>query len=158
MESLRDYLLARSTRSPDGCLIVHGYGRQRGVYQKLAGRAWAHVAAYVAFVGPLEPGLQIHHTCDAKDCIEPTHLRLGRHGETGRSRKQAPTCRNGHPREADPATGRLRGQCRRCNADAQRRWRTRQADERRRSLSPDGLAASRQRWQDLHGDSAANRP
>jgi hypothetical protein len=151
MESLRDYLLARSARGPDGCLIVRGYGEQRGVYQKAAGRAWAHVAAYVAFVGPLEPGLVIRHTCDVKDCIEPTHLRLASHAESHRSRKQSPTCRNGHAREVDPATGRLRRQCRHCNADAQRRWRTRRADERRRSLSPDGLAASRQRRQDLIG-------
>jgi hypothetical protein len=153
-ESLREYLLARSTRTLDGCLIVRGYGDEPGVYQKLAGRAWAHVAAYAVFVGPLQPGLEIHHTCDVKDCIEPTHLRLVSHAESCRLRAQAQTCRNGHRREVDPETGRLRRRCRRCNAEAQRRWRTRQADTRRRSLSPVGLAASRQRWQQLHGGSA----
>lgn len=145
-ESLREYLLARSTRTPDGCLIVRGYGSQPGVYQKVAGRAWAHIAAYAVFVGPLQPGLEVDHTCGVKDCIEPTHLCLTTHAENCRSRMQADACRNGHPREVDPATGRYRHQCRRCNADAQRRWRVRQAEERRRSLTPDGLEESRQRW------------
>jgi hypothetical protein len=149
-ESLRAYLLARSTPRPDGCRIVRGYGDHPGVYQKVAGRAWAHVAAYAVFVGPLRPGLEVHHTCQAKDCIEPTHLRLATHADNARSRVQVPTCRSGHAREVDPATGRLRRQCRQCNADAQRRVRGRQADARRRSLSPDGLATSRRRWDDLH--------
>ncbi|MFC0531929.1 HNH endonuclease signature motif containing protein [Phytohabitans kaempferiae] len=145
-ESLRALLLERSTRRPDGCLIVEGYGRQRGVYQKIAGRAWAHIAAYAVFVGPIDPGLEVDHTCGVKDCVEPTHLRQVSHAENCRSRAQAPTCRNGHERELDPATGRLRRQCRACNAEAQQRWRARQAAERAASMTPQGLAESKTRW------------
>jgi hypothetical protein len=146
-ESLREYLLARSHReAAGGCLIVRGYGPQREGYQKLAGRAWAHIAAYAVFVGPLDPTLEVDHTCGVKDCIEPNHLRQRSHAENCRSRAQVPTCRNGHPREPDPATGRLRRQCRACNAEAQRRWRQRQAADRRRSATPEGLAESRRRW------------
>jgi hypothetical protein len=151
-ETLRTLLLARSTRRPDGCLIVQGYGTQRGVYQKIAGRAWAHIVAYAVFVGPIDPDLEIDHTCGVKDCVEPTHLRQISHAENCRSRAQAPTCRNGHEREIDPATGRLRRQCRACNAEAQQRWRTRQAAERAASMTADGLAASKARWDRLAAD------
>ncbi|WP_173162990.1 HNH endonuclease signature motif containing protein [Phytohabitans suffuscus] len=144
-ESLRALLLARSTRRPDGCLIVQGYGTRRGIHQKIAGRAWAHIVAYAVFVGEIDPDLEVDHTCGAKDCVEPTHLRQVSHADNCRSRVPAPTCRNGHEREIDPSTGRLRRQCRACNAEAQRRWRARQADERSASLTPAGLAASKAR-------------
>lgn len=128
-ESLRAYLLGRAERSPTGCLVVRGYGGRRGVHQKLAGRAWAHVAAYVVFVGGYRPDLEVRHDCGVPDCIEPTHLRQLSHADNCRERRQQPTCRNGHDREVDPATGRFRKVCRRCNSDAQRRWRERRAAE-----------------------------
>ncbi|WP_434740046.1 HNH endonuclease [Micromonospora sp. SH-82] len=126
-DSLRAHLLDRSVRQDDGCLIVRGYGTQRGIYQKVAGRAWAHIAAYAVFVGDYDPGLEVDHLCNRKDCIEPTHLRQVTHAENCRSRIQHPTCRNGHQREVDEGTGRYRRTCRACNRDAQRRWRERQA-------------------------------
>jgi hypothetical protein len=127
--TLRAHLLERSTRSDNGCLIVRGYGPQRGVHQKVAGRAWAHIAAFVVFVGGYDPGLDVDHRCDVKDCIEPTHLRQLSHAENCRGRELRPHCRNGHDREFDEATGRYRPNCRACNRDAQRRWRERQAAE-----------------------------
>ncbi|MEO3930955.1 HNH endonuclease [Micromonosporaceae bacterium B7E4] len=126
-ETLRTYLLDRSVRREDGCRIVRGYGSQRGVPQKVAGRAWAHIAAYVVFVGDYRPELEVDHLCGVPDCIEPTHLRQVTHAENCRDRKQQPRCRNGHDREIDARTGRYRKVCRRCNGDAQKRWRERQA-------------------------------
>ncbi|MEU7948305.1 HNH endonuclease [Micromonospora taraxaci] len=128
-ETLRAYLLDRSVRRDDGCLIVRGYGSQRGVYQKVAGRAWAHIAAYVVFVGNFDPDLDVHHLCGVPDCIEPTHLRQVSHADNCRNRRQQPHCRNGHEREIDPASGRYRKVCRVCNNEAQKRWRSRQAAE-----------------------------
>ncbi|MFF5181628.1 HNH endonuclease [Micromonospora sp. NPDC000316] len=128
-DTLRTYLLERSVRRDDGCLIIRGYGAQRGVHQKVAGRAWAHIAAYAAFVGGYDPDLDVDHLCDAKDCVEPTHLRQISHADNCRTRAQAPTCRNGHDREVDESTGRYRRTCRACNRDSQRRWRERQAAE-----------------------------
>ncbi|HET6211417.1 MAG TPA: HNH endonuclease, partial [Micromonosporaceae bacterium] len=103
VESLREHLLARATRTPQGCLIVRGYGVQRAVHQKVAGRAWAHIAAYAVFVGPVDPHLEVGHTCGVKDCIEPAHLRQVSHADNCRARERARRCRNGHPREIDPA-------------------------------------------------------
>ncbi|MEV4384484.1 HNH endonuclease [Micromonospora sp. NPDC049580] len=128
-DSLREYLLQRSVRQADGCLIIRGYGSQRGVYQKVAGRAWAHIAAYAVFVGGYDPDLEVDHLCAAKDCVEPTHLRQVSHADNCRTRAQTPTCRNGHERELDESTGRYRRTCRACNRDSQRRWRERQAAE-----------------------------
>ncbi|MFG1953459.1 HNH endonuclease [Micromonospora sp. NPDC048830] len=128
-ESLREYLLRRSVRTDDGCLIVRGYGGQRGVYQKVAGRAWAHIAAFVVFVGDYDPTLDVHHVCNVKDCIEPTHLRQVTRAENCRIRSRSPRCRNGHEREIDDRTGQYRRACRACNREAQRRWRERQAAE-----------------------------
>lgn len=132
-DSLRAYLLERSTRTDDGCLTVRGYGARRGTHQKVAGRAWAHIAAYVVFVGGYDPELEVDHVCGVKDCIEPTHLRQVTRAEICRTRAQRPLCRNGHVREFDETTGRYRAACRVCNADAQRRWRQRQAEETTRA-------------------------
>ncbi|MBO4207416.1 HNH endonuclease [Micromonospora echinofusca] len=128
-ESLRRHLLERAHRVDSGCLVVHGYGTRRGVYQKVAGRAWAHIAAYAVFVGDYDPTLEVDHTCGVKDCIEPTHLRQVDHAENCRTRRLSPTCRNGHDREVDESTGGYRRVCRVCNREAQRRWRQRQAVE-----------------------------
>lgn len=128
-ESLRAYLLERSHRTESGCLVVEGYGQRRGVHQKVAGRAWAHIAAYVVFLGGYDPALDVDQTCGVADCIEPTHLRQLSRAEAGRRRNQAAQCRNGHDRELDPATGRYRRVCRTCNREAQRRWREREAAE-----------------------------
>lgn len=128
-ETLRAYLLARATRTPDGCLIVRGYGSRRGTHQKVAGRAWAHIAAYAAFVGGYDPTLLVDHTCQADDCIEPSHLRQVTRAQNSRDRRQPPACRNGHPREPDTGTGGDRRGCRECNRLAQQRWRHRQAEE-----------------------------
>ncbi|GAB3138001.1 hypothetical protein GCM10027290_04810 [Micromonospora sonneratiae] len=127
-ETLRDYLLERSVRTTEGCLVVRGYGTRRGVYQKVAGRAWAHIAAYVVFVGAYDPTLDVDHVCNVKDCIEPTHLRQVTRAENCRSRILQPQCRNGHQREVDSATGTYRRTCRLCDRDTQRRWRERQAE------------------------------
>lgn len=128
-ESLRAHLLARAERRDDGCLIVRGYGSRRGVHQKIAGRAWAHIAAYAVFVGGYDPALDVDHRCAARDCIEPTHLRQASRAQTCRDRRQEPRCRNGHERELDELTGRYRRVCRVCNREAQRRWRERRAVE-----------------------------
>ncbi|WCN78616.1 HNH endonuclease [Micromonospora sp. LH3U1] len=128
-ESLRAYLLERSHRTDDGCLVIHGYGPRRGIHQKVAGRAWAHIAAFVVLVGGYDPTLDVDQTCGAADCIEPTHLRQVSRSETCRTRSQAAQCRNGHDRELDATTGRYRRVCRVCNQEAQRRWRERAAAE-----------------------------
>jgi hypothetical protein len=125
-ETLRAHLLSRSVRTPSGCLEYQGYAANPRVYQKLSSRAWAHVAAYAAFIGDYDPTLDVEHSCDNPPCIEPTHLRQMTHAENMR-RRAGRTNRSScdHPRERDDL-GRLK-RCRLCNAENQRRWQQRQA-------------------------------
>lgn len=41
----------------------------------------AHVWAYQRWVGPVEPGQVVMHTCDTPSCVRSTHLRLGTQAE-----------------------------------------------------------------------------
>jgi len=59
-----------------GCWIYQnigkdGYGRIfiNNKYMK------AHRFSYETFVGPLDPNLEICHSCNCKSCVNPTHLR-----------------------------------------------------------------------------------
>lgn len=129
VESLRKLLTDRSTRLPDGCLTIHGYGSQRGVYQKIAGRAWAHVASHAAFIGPIPSGFDVAHSCLRKDCIEPSHLSLKTHRDNclEDAVRRMPDGRCGHSRKR-AESGRL-VPCATCNTAHQRRWRERNATQ-----------------------------
>ncbi|MDI1463659.1 NUDIX domain-containing protein [Catellatospora sp. KI3] len=143
-ETLRTHLLSRAVRTPSGCLEFQGFGKDRRAYQKISVSASAHVAAYAAFVGEVDPTLVIDHLCDNPPCIEPSHLRQITAAENqARKRGKARSCV--HPRQTDQETGRLRP-CAECNAEAQRRWRTRGSrQEPDRSDRADGDAAPKRR-------------
>lgn len=118
------YLLVRSERSADGCLIVRGFGQYRNVYQKVAGNAWAHIVAYALWVGPRDPRLDVHHKCRRRDCIEPQHLEQITHRDNCRADSDPERCPYGHERQVDQATGRYL-LCKPCNQDACRRYQQR---------------------------------
>ena len=51
----------------------HGDGRYGGVWHD--GRVWmAHRMFYTRLVGVIPEGLQLHHTCGNKLCVNPDHL------------------------------------------------------------------------------------
>jgi len=73
-----------------------GYGR--------AGKDLAHRRAWEDAVGPIPPGMQLHHTCSARDCVFVDHLMLisaKEHGlldhlsVSGRNRRKR-SCVHGH--------------------------------------------------------------
>ncbi|MEU8077720.1 HNH endonuclease signature motif containing protein [Catellatospora citrea] len=127
-ETLRTHLLSGAERTASGCLEYRGYGKDRLAYQKLNQRAWAHIAAYAVFVGDIDPELVIDHLCNNPPCIEPTHLRQVTPQENYRRRRGTSSRPCGHPRQVDPESGRLL-RCNPCNAEAQKRWRTRTPTE-----------------------------
>lgn len=78
----------------------------------------AHVAAHLVWVGPVGPGLVVHHECDNPICCNPAHLRAVTQQENitlgngiGMQRRRASGCSKGHPWTAENTRIRYRGTC-----------------------------------------------
>lgn len=54
---------------------------------KVGGRLHlAHRLAYVGAHGPVPKGLEVHHECGRRDCVNPSHLRAVTHRENCRAK------------------------------------------------------------------------
>jgi hypothetical protein len=100
--SIPDAYVAYTRREGD-CIIWQrgkvsaGYGAI--IYQ---GRQQpAHRVFYQEFIGPIAPGLHLHHTCDRKECVNLAHLEAVTPQEhvdrTPRNMKHKTHCAQGHP-------------------------------------------------------------
>lgn len=69
-----------------GARYEHGYGK----INQIGRENLAHRYAYRLFVGPIDDGLHVCHSCDNPLCVNPEHLWLGTHQDnmTDRDRKR----------------------------------------------------------------------
>ena len=96
-----------------------GYGRTN-----LMGRGhktqFAHRLSWELFVGKINDGMNILHTCDNPSCVRPSHLSIGTQSDNivdavrkGRHRNtKKNSCKNGHPLNGSNLV--MRGKSRAC--------------------------------------------
>jgi HNH endonuclease len=69
-----------SAEDKNGCWIWRRDTNTREGHGRITyegARMMAHRASFLAFVGPIPPGLQVLHRCDVPACVNPDHLFLG---------------------------------------------------------------------------------
>lgn len=123
-----DRLLVRAVVQGD-CLVIttalsrDGYARFRVDGE----RVQVHRYVYERMTGPIPEGYQIDHLCKTRNCIRVDHLEAVTPREnllrspTWAGVNAAKTaCPQGHPYDAHDGRGRC---CRKCAAEATRRWR-----------------------------------
>ena len=83
----------------------------------------AHRAVYEAMAGPIGEGLQLHHTCEERLCVNPRHLQPLTHAQHRAIHAELrPACKRGHPWTHVYKNVR---RCRTCLAENARRRRAR---------------------------------
>ncbi len=133
---IADRLRVLSRAGANGCVNFIG-SRDRKGYGRLVAHGkvrFAHRVAYETARGPIPRGLVIDHLCRNHSCINPDHMEPVTIAENA-LRGEAPnvvawragTCRKGHPLAGANLYMDTRGRrvCRRCNADAARRYQKR---------------------------------
>jgi hypothetical protein len=74
-------LLDRTEMQPGSCWLWGGCRSKDGYGSiKIDGRKdYVHRVAYRLFNGVIPPGMEVHHTCTVKGCLNPDHLRALTH-------------------------------------------------------------------------------
>ena len=114
------------TKKTIGCWNWTGpeYGRGYGMFAFRTKKQPAHRVAYRLFTGPIKDGLDIHHVCKNKRCVNPGHLMAVTRSEHLRlepSSTRWERCKWGHALKGNnlyiwiQSDGYVRHICRTCN-------------------------------------------
>lgn len=113
-----------SDRAPTRRVRNDGRGAYRGI--RIGDEMVpVHLASYRHFIGPIPPGMQVHHKCERKECWRPAHLELLTPDEHQFVHRKT-HCKRGHPMTEEnlyqriDEKGRLYRRCRPCNASRKR--------------------------------------
>jgi hypothetical protein len=147
MATLAETLAARSVRNENGCLLWTGYREKTGYGAMSVGGRFTkvHRVAWQLANGDIPAGMKVCHSCDVRNCIEPTHLWLGTQADNIRDMYEKGRHRNiggwnaGRPHSAETRakmseakrlhTGwRHSPETRAKMAEARRKWWTKKAD------------------------------
>lgn len=81
-----DYIRSKSVEVPfSGCWIWMGCVSSDG-YSQINQKPWSgHKSAYIAANGDVPEGLEIHHKCNVRCCVNPDHLEAVTHLENIRA-------------------------------------------------------------------------
>lgn len=126
-----------------GCWLWTGYihPRKYGYFfdSVLRRHKLAHRVAYVALVGPIDPGKELDHLCRTPACVNPAHLEQVTHRVNvlrGYEHRVKTHCPSGHPYAGDnlyiqtKKSGKTQRVCKACRADNNRRHRLKMKAER----------------------------
>lgn len=127
-----------------------GYGLCRAKVDGKWTARGAHRMAYLVSKGPIPDGLQVHHLCYNRLCINPAHLELRTpkenvHDEGSRNptkaHAEATHCIHGHPFDAENTYVRPTGErlCRECSRRNSLESARRKRDRLSQSLAPSGV-------------------
>ena len=115
-------VLTRYVEDKRGCFVWQGPVNRKG-YGAATSRL-AHRVVYEQVNGRVPDGMEVHHECGNRRCINPAHLRAVTHRANVALSKTG-FCRSGrHPFEAPQEPGRYNG-CLLCHAERERNRRAR---------------------------------
>lgn len=89
--SVGERLAAHSAPTRGGCIIWTA-SRNKDGYGEICvdgSKQYAHRVAYELAHGPIEPGMQVDHTCHTPACVRPDHLQQVTRKQNGENRAGA---------------------------------------------------------------------